>query len=121
MVNVIGDGVDAITAPEAAAYSSSVAIPAASRTTEQQAVVAAVDAKFVSVTVDWNAIQRAVSAEILTFGTTLQADLTRALRQYSERGRERAETEMFSVVTARLILMYRLLLELRERVTAGGL
>ena len=115
-----GDGPNSIPAPQVAAYQQAAAIPQASRTTEEQQVVDAVDAKFANVIGSWNAIQRDVSPEVLAFATSLQGDMTRVIRQYAGPGRERAYTEMFSTVTARMVEMERVILELRERVVSLG-
>ena len=59
--------------------------------------------------------QRAVSREILRRAALMEGNLRKSVRQWAKPGRERALSEMFSVLVAEISARDRLLLELRER------
>lgn len=111
MVWLIEEG-GGISAPEAAAYAAAVAIDPGSRTAQEQAVVDDVAAKY--------AEPLPAAVDLLTFASTLQADVNKVSRQYAGPGRETAMTEMLSVLVARQVEMYTLILDLRTRVVGLG-
>lgn len=121
MVNVIGEGTEGtatpvtVTSQEITAYQAAVTIPVAQRTSTQQNIVDTVEAAVATVaSADWTAIQAANQAEILAYAGEVQAAMTRVIRNYAPKGSERAFSEMFSIVTKRLIDLKREVVELQN-------
>lgn len=109
-----------MSATQATAYSAAAAVPAASRTATEQAIVDAGDEILAQVSASWNATQQAVAADVMTFATSLQAEVQRTVRTQVRRGwSEGAVSEILSVLTARMVTQHRLLLELEARLNAS--
>lgn len=109
-----------LSATQATAYNAALNVAAADRTSTEQAIVDAGDEILAAVSASWNATQQAVAADVMAFATSLQADLQRTVRKNINRGwSEGALSEMFSVITARLVTMERSLLEALARLDAS--
>jgi hypothetical protein len=109
-----------LTSAQATAYAAAAAVPPAQRTSTESAIVAAGDAALAVIATAWSVDQQALKAAVMTFATTLQADLQRTVRQQVRAGwSENALSEMLAVVTARMISQQRLLLELEARLNAS--
>lgn len=109
-----------LSATQATAYHAALNVAAADRTSTEQAIVDAGDEILAAVSASWNATQQAVAADVMAFATSLQADLQRTVRKNINRGwSEGALSEMFSVITARLVTMERSLLEALARLDAS--
>lgn len=113
-----GDPDASVSASELTAYSNANSKPEGDRTAEEQATVAAVESKVANAALEWNALQAAAQAEILTRTAEIQANMARQIRKAAKPGRERALLEMFSVVTRANGELIRDVVELRARVEA---